>query len=73
MFQSLTDRLSGVLDKLTKRGALSESDVNEAIPIVGPHGAGVDVKIDVEAWDQELRVPTGELEAAARSRDEDGL
>ncbi|MXN64827.1 signal recognition particle protein [Stappia sp. GBMRC 2046] len=31
MFESLSDRLSGVLDKLTKRGALSESDVSEAM------------------------------------------
>ena len=29
MFQSLSDRLSGVLDKLTRRGALTESDVGE--------------------------------------------
>src|SRR5512134_1905558 len=27
MFQNLTDRLSGVLDKLTRRGALTETDV----------------------------------------------
>ena len=31
MFQSLTDRLSGVLDKLTRRGALTEADVSEAM------------------------------------------
>ncbi|ADZ68535.1 signal recognition particle protein [Polymorphum gilvum] len=31
MFESLSDRLSGILDKLTGRGALSESDVNEAL------------------------------------------
>ena len=31
MFQSLQDRLSGVLDKLTRRGALTESDVVEAM------------------------------------------
>jgi signal recognition particle subunit SRP54 len=31
MFESLSDRLSGILDKLTRRGALSEADVSEAL------------------------------------------
>jgi len=31
MFESLTERLGGIFDRLTKRGALSESDVNEAL------------------------------------------
>ena len=31
MFETLSDRLSGVLDRLTKRGALSEADVSEAM------------------------------------------
>src|SRR5437660_1265605 len=31
MFQSLSDRLSGILDKLTRRGSLTESDVAEAM------------------------------------------
>jgi len=31
MFDSLQERLSGVFDKLTRRGALSEADVNEAL------------------------------------------
>jgi signal recognition particle subunit SRP54 len=31
MFESLSDRLSGVFDKLKRRGALSESDVAEAM------------------------------------------
>ena len=31
MFESLSDRLSGILDKLTRRGALSEADVGEAL------------------------------------------
>ena len=31
MFESLSERLSGILDKLTGRGALSEADVNEAM------------------------------------------
>ncbi len=31
MFENLTDRLSGIFDKLTGRGALSEDDVNAAL------------------------------------------
>ncbi|WP_068310827.1 signal recognition particle protein [Polycladidibacter hongkongensis] len=31
MFDNLSDRLGGILDKLTKRGALTEADVNEAL------------------------------------------
>ena len=31
MFQSLSDRLGQVFEKLTKRGALTEADVNEAM------------------------------------------
>ncbi|PLS22495.1 signal recognition particle protein [Neptunicoccus cionae] len=31
MFESLSDRLSGVLDKLTKQGALSDADVSTAL------------------------------------------
>ncbi|TVQ58521.1 MAG: signal recognition particle protein, partial [Rhodobacteraceae bacterium] len=31
MFESLSERLSGVFDKLTKQGALSEADVSTAL------------------------------------------
>src|SRR5882672_5366109 len=31
MFEKLSERLSGVFDKLTRRGALSEADVDEAM------------------------------------------
>jgi len=31
MFESLSERLSGVFDKLTKQGALSEDDVSTAL------------------------------------------
>src|SRR5262245_53057280 len=31
MFESLSDRLSGILDKLTRRGSLTDSDVAEAM------------------------------------------
>ena len=47
MFQSLSDRLSGVFDKLTKRGALSESDVSEAMREVRRSLIEADVALDV--------------------------
>ena len=31
MFESLSDRLAGVFDKLKKRGALTEADVTAAL------------------------------------------
>ena len=47
MFQSLSDRLSGVFDKLTRRGALSENDVNEAMREVRRALIEADVALDV--------------------------
>ena len=47
MFQTLTDRLSGVFDKLTGRGALSEGDVNEAMREVRRALLEADVALDV--------------------------
>ena len=47
MFQSLSDRLSGVFDKLTRRGALSEADVNEAMREVRRALLEADVALDV--------------------------
>jgi signal recognition particle subunit SRP54 len=47
MFQSLTDRLSGVFDKLARRGALSESDVTEAMREVRRALLEADVALDV--------------------------
>ena len=47
MFQSLSDRLSGVLDKLTRRGALTEGDVAEAMREVRRALLEADVALDV--------------------------
>jgi signal recognition particle subunit SRP54 len=47
MFESLSDRLGGILDKLTKRGALSEADVNEAMREVRRALIEADVALDV--------------------------
>ena len=47
MFQTLTDRLSGVLDKLTRRGALNEADVSDAMREVRRALLEADVALDV--------------------------
>jgi signal recognition particle subunit SRP54 len=47
MFQSLTDRLSGVFDKLTRRGSLSDSDVSDAMREVRRALIEADVALDV--------------------------
>jgi signal recognition particle subunit SRP54 len=47
MFQSLSDRLGQVFEKLTKRGALSESDVSEAMREVRRSLIEADVALDV--------------------------
>src|SRR5262245_21154335 len=47
MFQSLSDRLSAVLDKLTKRGALTDSDVGEAMREVRRALLEADVALEV--------------------------
>ena len=47
MFESLSERLGGILDKLTKRGALSEVDVNEAMREVRRALIEADVALDV--------------------------
>ena len=47
MFQSLTDRLSNVFDKLTGRGSLSETDVAEAMREVRRALLEADVALDV--------------------------
>ena len=47
MFQTLTERLSGVLDKLTRRGALTESDVVESMREVRRALLEADVALDV--------------------------
>ncbi|XSG81905.1 MAG: signal recognition particle protein [Methyloligella sp. ZOD6] len=47
MFESLSDRLSGILDKLTRRGALTEQDVSEAMREVRRALLEADVALDV--------------------------
>lgn len=47
MFQSLSDRLSSVLDKLTRRGALTDSDVAEAMREVRRALLEADVALNV--------------------------
>src|SRR5919106_4809616 len=47
MFETLSERLSGILDKLTRRGALSEADVAEAMREVRRALLEADVALDV--------------------------
>ncbi|MCB1486127.1 MAG: signal recognition particle receptor subunit alpha, partial [Bauldia sp.] len=47
MFDTLSERLGSIFDKLTKRGALSESDVNEAMREVRRALIEADVALDV--------------------------
>ena len=47
MFDTLSERLSGIFDKLTRRGALSEADVTEAMREVRRALIEADVALDV--------------------------
>ncbi|HXW70667.1 MAG TPA: signal recognition particle protein [Methylocella sp.] len=47
MFEGLSEKLSGILDKLTRRGALSEEDVNSAMREVRRALLEADVALDV--------------------------
>jgi signal recognition particle subunit SRP54 len=47
MFETLSDRLSGVLEKLTRRGSLTDSDVAEAMREVRRALLEADVALDV--------------------------
>src|SRR5580693_4700193 len=47
MFESLSEKLSGILDKLTGRGALSEEDVNAAMREVRRALLEADVSLEV--------------------------
>jgi len=47
MFDSLSERLNGILDRLTRRGALSEADVDAALREVRRALLEADVALDV--------------------------
>lgn len=47
MFESLSDRLSGILDRLTRRGALTEADVDAALREVRRALLEADVALEV--------------------------
>src|SRR4051812_2502268 len=47
MFESLSDRLGGILDRLTRRGALTEADVDAALREVRRALLEADVALDV--------------------------
>ena len=47
MFETLSERLNAILDKLTRKGALSEADVAEAMREVRRALLEADVALDV--------------------------
>ena len=47
MFDSLSEKLGGILDRLTRRGALSEADVDAALREVRRALLEADVALDV--------------------------
>ena len=47
MFEGLSDKLTGIFDALTKRGSLSEEDVNTALREVRRALLEADVALDV--------------------------
>src|SRR6201993_1207006 len=47
MFEGLSEKLSGILDRLTRRGALAEADVNLALREVRRALLEADVALDV--------------------------
>src|ERR687892_57642 len=47
MFDSLSERLGGILDRLTRRGALTEADVDAALREVRRALIEADVALDV--------------------------
>ena len=47
MFEGLTEKLSGIFDGLTRRGALTEADVNAAMREVRRALLEADVALDV--------------------------
>ena len=51
MFESLSDRLSGIFDGLTRRGALSDKDVSAALREVRRALIEADVALDVTLVD----------------------
>src|SRR3954453_6056547 len=56
MFKSLSDRLGGILDKLTRRGALTEADVDAALREVRRALLEADVALDVvQAFIQKVK------------------
>ena len=62
MFESLADKLSGIFDKLTGRGSLSEEDVNAAMREVRRALLEADVALDV------VRSFTDKVRARRRGR-----
>src|SRR3984957_15938986 len=63
LFDSLSERLSAVLDRLTRRGALSEADVDDALREVRRALLEADVALDVaRTFTEEVKKRAGGVE-----------
>src|ERR1700758_5011818 len=63
MFDSLSERLSGILDRLTRRGALTEADVEAALREVRRALIEADVALDVaRAFADQVKERAGGVE-----------
>ena len=70
MFDSLSERLNAVLDRLTRRGALTEADVDAALREVRRALLEADVALDVvRAFTDEVKRARGRRRSrSSRSR-----
>ena len=67
MFDTLSERLGGILDRLTRRGALTEADVDAALREVRRALLEADVALDVVRAFVD-KVKSHEFDSRARTR-----
>ena len=68
MFDTLSERLNGILDRLTRRGALSEADVEEALREVRRALLEADVALDVaRSFTEQVKQRAVGVEVISRS------
>jgi signal recognition particle subunit SRP54 len=74
MFETLSERLTGIFDKLTGRGALSESDVDAAMREVRRALLEADVALEVvKTFTEKVREKAVGAEIVKSIKPDDGL
>ncbi len=68
MFDNLSEKLGGILDRLTRRGALTEADVDAALREVRRALLEADVALDVARALDRVRTQAVGVEVIRRSR-----